>query len=234
MFPKFVEFDTKIRLEEFSTYFPLHLLTSFPFYTQYHALSLANQANYEVDLVGLSGTTPCKEVDENPNIRKRLITPIPVPWVLDRIYPTRAVFKALVQAIQFFWVLFWVIPAPKYILVQTPPAIPILLLAHVVCFLRRSRLVIDWHNYGYTWLATAKPNAKLFIKIYKFYERFFGRGAYANFCVSKAMQKDLAEKWGISARVLYDRAPEMFRESTAAEKKRVRITFSKSRRVFLT
>jgi beta-1,4-mannosyltransferase len=188
-------------------------------------VSLATQADYDVDLVGLSGTDSCKEVEENPNIRKRLIRPIPVPWILDRIYPTRAIFKALIQALQFFWVLFWVIPTPKYILVQTPPALPILLLAHVVCFLRRSRLVIDWHNYGYTWLATAKPNARLFIQIYQVYERFFGRGAHANFCVSKAMQKDLAENWGIQAKVLYDRAPAMFKETPPAEKQKVRSPF---------
>lgn len=193
---------------------------------QYHALSLATQAKYDVDFVGLLGTDPCAEVQENQNIRKRLISPIPVPWILDRVYPTRAVFKALIQAFQFFWVLFWVIPRPKYVLVQTPPALPITLIAHLVCFLRRSRLIIDWHNYGYTWLATAKPNAKLFIKLYQMYERFFGRGAHANFCVSKAMKEDLAQNWGVVARVLYDRAPEMFRETTPTEKKKVCILFS--------
>jgi beta-1,4-mannosyltransferase len=78
--------------------------------------------------------------------------------------------------------------------------------------------VIDWHNYGYTWLAVSNPNAKFLIKLYKWYEKIFGKGAYANFCVSEAMQKDLATNWGINARVLYDRAPDVFKELNLSDK----------------
>ena len=42
---------------------------------------------------------------------------------------------------------------PHHSLLQNPPAIPSLPVAVLVCRLRSSKLVVDWHNYGYTILA---------------------------------------------------------------------------------
>jgi hypothetical protein len=36
---------------------------------------------------------------------------------------------------------------------QTPPAIPTLFLAKIVCVLTGARMVVDWHNLGYSLLA---------------------------------------------------------------------------------
>lgn len=36
---------------------------------------------------------------------------------------------------------------------QNPPGLPTIAVAWFVCVLRGSRLVIDWHNYGYTIMA---------------------------------------------------------------------------------
>lgn len=41
--------------------------------------------------------------------------------------------------------------------IQTPPAIPVLAVAHLCVILRWSRLVIDWHNYGYSILNISRP-----------------------------------------------------------------------------
>jgi beta-1,4-mannosyltransferase len=69
--------------------------------------------------------------------------------------------------------------------------------AHVVCLVRRTQLVIDWHNYGYTILAMSRGKSSLALRFYEWYERLLGRGASVNFCVSKAMQRDLARNWNI-------------------------------------
>jgi len=53
--------------------------------------------------------------------------------------------------------------------------------------------------------------------MYKVYEKIFGKGANFNFCVSKAMQEDLAENWGVRAIVLYDRPPVFYRKSNIEE-----------------
>lgn len=79
---------------------------------------------------------------------------------------------------------------------ENPPAIPLLAVAHLVSWLRWSRLVIDWHNYGYTILNVTKKG-HWSVAVYKLFEKVFGRGTYANFCVSKAMQADLSKNWGV-------------------------------------
>lgn len=53
---------------------------------------------------------------------------------------------------QFLHVLLWRLPRLDAMLVQTPPAVPLLVLAHLVCWLRGTCLVIDWHNLGFTLL----------------------------------------------------------------------------------
>eukprot|EP01126_Amoeba_proteus_P036637 TRINITY_DN373_c0_g1_i26.p1 TRINITY_DN373_c0_g1~~TRINITY_DN373_c0_g1_i26.p1 ORF type:complete len:394 (-),score=67.28 TRINITY_DN373_c0_g1_i26:194-1375(-) len=120
------------------------------------------------------------------------------------------------QFIVLFAILFWKIPRPAYMLVQTPPAVPILFLAHVVCWLRDSRLIIDWHNYGFSILQVAK-RSRCYVTLYKWFEIFFGRGAHGNLCVSTAMRKDLEDNWGVHASVLYDRPPVEFRRANIEE-----------------
>lgn len=41
---------------------------------------------------------------------------------------------------------------------QNPPTIPTFPVVCLVCLLRGSRMVIDWHNYGYTILALKLNN----------------------------------------------------------------------------
>jgi len=105
--------------------------------------------------------------------------------------------------------------------VQTPPALPVLLIGHIVSWLRWSKLIIDWHNYGHTIVRINRGKYHPFVHLYKLYEKIFGRGAYKNFCVSQAMKDDLKNNWKINATVLYDTAQENFGKSVDEEKKRV-------------
>ena len=59
--------------------------------------------------------------------------------------------KVLIQTFLLFWTLFSV-SKPDYLLIQTPPAIPTLTIAQIFCFFRGTKLVVDWHNYGWTLL----------------------------------------------------------------------------------
>ena len=58
--------------------------------------------------------------------------------------------KALLQLGQLLWTLLVVLPQSDVLLVQTPPAIPALLAAWAVRMLRRTVVVLDWHNLAYT------------------------------------------------------------------------------------
>src|SRR5262249_56551925 len=81
------------------------------------------------------------------------------PAFFDRHNPPRwlflgyALLKVLGECLQLLWLLLCVVPKPDVILVQNPPAIPTLLVALVIAHLRAAKLVVDWHNFGYTMLA---------------------------------------------------------------------------------
>jgi len=75
-------------------------------------------------------------------------------------------------------------------------------------FIEQTKLIIDWHNYGYTIMMANKVN-KLLCVFGKIYEMYFGKYADYNLTVSKAFKTDLSNKFGIPADsigVLYDRA----------------------------
>lgn len=85
-----------------------------------------------------------------------------------------------------------------------------------VCYfvkvLKRSKFVVDFHNYGYTILGLSLKN-KLILKIARAYEIYFGRKADFSFCVSRAMQTDLQRNWLVGSKteletpaILYDKA----------------------------
>jgi len=164
-------------------------------------------------LVGYSGSECCKEVIENPHIHLRLLDPPSVPKIFNFLFIFRAIYKVFVQFFSLLWMLLFTIPKPDFILVQNPPAVPTLMIVKMVCSFRGSKLVIDWHNYGYTILALSLGQRHFAVYLYKWMEKWFGGGAYGNFCVTNAMRQELRDNWGIKARVLYDKPPHFFRET---------------------
>ena len=121
------------------------------------------------------------------------------------------------QLYQLLWTLLS-IPAPSAYLVQNPPSIPALAAVWLAARLRSARLVIDWHNFGYTVLATSMGvgQSHPVVVLAYWYEYFFGRCGDGHFCVTAAMADWLRHTWGIHATVLYDRAPEAFKPPSAA------------------
>eukprot|EP00668_Euglena_longa_P029668 GGOE01037031.1.p1 GENE.GGOE01037031.1~~GGOE01037031.1.p1 ORF type:complete len:500 (+),score=135.68 GGOE01037031.1:48-1502(+) len=184
----------------------------------YHSLSLASDSETEVYLVGFAGLPLAADVAVHPRIRGDfLVTPLdPSPSLRKSFFLLTAILRVLLQLLQFLFVLVWRLPHLDVMLVQTPPAVPLLVLAHIVCWLRRSHLVIDWHNLGFT-LMEVDHRPKASITFYKFVERTFGRGASANFCVSQSMQRWLQTQWNVTATVLHDKPQDIFHEYPVAE-----------------
>jgi beta-1,4-mannosyltransferase len=183
---------------------------------QYHALSLADQAGMEVDLVGYAGARCHERIAGHPRIHLRLMR----PWTFappKALFLLVAPFKVLFQLAQLFFTLLVAVPRPDFLLVQNPPAIPTLFVARLVAALRCSRLVIDWHNFGYTLLGMSLGARHPLVRVAYWYERVWGRGAAGNLCVTKAMAAHLRAEWGIEAQVLYDRPPDIFRRLQPAE-----------------
>ena len=95
---------------------------------------------------------------------------------------------------------------PDAILVQVPPSIPTCAVAALIARLRGAKLIIDWHNYGYTMLALRLGAGHALVRLARAYEKALARVADHHFCVSQAMGRDLEVSWGLKApRVLYDR-----------------------------
>ncbi|PIA14017.1 hypothetical protein COEREDRAFT_47764 [Coemansia reversa NRRL 1564] len=186
---------------------------------QYHALSLASAGHY-VDLIGYAGTRPMEDVILAERIALRHVQ---VPELLlsapRSLFILTAPLKAIYQTLLLIWVLLFFIARPDCILVQNPPAIPTLFVARVSAWITGARLIIDWHNYGYTLLGMKLGPTHPIVCAAKCFERFFGRHAYAHLCVTDAMAVDLKDNWNISGKlvVLHDKAPRHFRHLDSSE-----------------
>jgi beta-1,4-mannosyltransferase len=174
---------------------------------QYHTLALAESGS-EVDVVAYAGSPPISALRGHPRVRLHLLSP---PRLGQTSNLPAAVFAALMllrvcrQSVQLLWLLGLRLPKPGFILVQNPPAIPTLLIALIAARARSARLVIDWHNFGWSMLALKLNKRGAVVRMARWYEQNLGPAADRHLCVSEAMRTELAEHWGITgAVVLYD------------------------------
>lgn len=174
---------------------------------QYHALSLAKHGG-KVDLIGYL------ESDIHPEIlAHRFIDVIPIPGFPFQtknklLFLLLAPLKVAWQFQALYHALGYRTQPTKWMLVQNPPSIPTLLVAKILCFFRNTRLVIDWHNFGYSILALRLGDNHPLVRVSQWYEGFFSKSATAHFAVTNAMCRALKTKWGIDALPLHDRPAE--------------------------
>ncbi|XP_062294172.1 chitobiosyldiphosphodolichol beta-mannosyltransferase [Scomber scombrus] len=176
---------------------------------QYHVLSLSKHG-YQVTFVGFLDTKPHRDVLTQENIKIVSISEVKGIKVGPKILTY--VTKVAVQTLQLLRVLLNM-ELQSHILMQNPPGLPSIAASWLVCFLRGSSFVIDWHNYGYTIMSLSHGAAHPVVRLAKWYEHFFGPLAAHNLCVTNAMKDDLQNNWGIKATTLYDRPAAIFRET---------------------
>lgn len=173
---------------------------------QYHALSIASHGG-KVDLIGYVDPA----IDINPDVQAhRLINVVPIPvfpfQTTNRLlFLLSAPFKVAFQIQGLYHALGYRTKAAKWMLVQNPPSIPTLLVAQFICFIRNTRLIVDWHNFGYSILALRLGPSHPLVRLSEWYEGYFTKGATAHFAVTNAMCRVLKEKWDIEALPLHDR-----------------------------
>ncbi|CEQ42395.1 SPOSA6832_04199, partial [Sporobolomyces salmonicolor] len=159
----------------------------------YHAQSFVEHG-YTTHIVAYRGSAPPKALAENPHTRF-VYLPTPLVWIsgLPRpLFLLCAPLKVVFGAFGLLWALTWRIHfAPSYIFIQNPPAIPTLPVVKLAAILRGSKVVIDWHNTGYSVLALRLGSLHPVVKLAKAIELFFGRSAYAHLCVTDAMKDQL-------------------------------------------
>ena len=138
---------------------------------QYHALSLADQASLEVDVVAYTGSTPREEIVAHPHIHLRLIAPPPA-W-LNKCMPRvlALAVRVATQLLQLLALMLFRLPRPHYVLLQTPPCAPSFTVCRLVSFLRNAAFIIDWHNFAYTLMGLSLGEAHFLVRLAKWYER---------------------------------------------------------------
>ncbi|KAI9222511.1 hypothetical protein BC828DRAFT_22297 [Blastocladiella britannica] len=191
--------------------------------TSYHALSLARRG-HAVHLIGYVDSTLPDTLLQQQRDGRISIHAFPVFGAAPPgLFLLWAPIKALLQLLALVWILCFAIPAPSHILVQNPPSIPTLIVAQFAVWARSSRLVIDWHNLGYSILALRLGHTSLLVKLAKWIERTFGRIAHAHLFVTQAMRDHLVAEWDLVGEpiVLYDRPPAHFRRLSGFEKSKM-------------
>lgn len=183
---------------------------------QYHAASLLNEG-HTVTLIGYDGEDLIPTLSapkENFNIVR---FSVPAPQGLRKVLPIYLLVRILLLFAYVCRALFWSIKNSEVdiVLVQNPPAMPLLLVSHLYCMWsglfksHRAALIIDWHNLGYTMLGN-----KSFSKVARVYERLMAPCATAHLCVTAAMKSFLESNFQIQGdkiTVLHDCPPIMFK-----------------------
>ncbi|SCV04399.1 LANO_0G09956g1_1 [Lachancea nothofagi CBS 11611] len=195
----------------------------------YHARSFSDQG-WQVEFCGYLEEQPPLDILENPRIT---IHQLPAYRASGkaRSFLVTAACKVSVQIVAITKLL-WKLRGSDYFLLQNPPSIPILPIAAVYCTIFRSKLIIDWHNFGYSILQ---------LKLHSFWhplvlisfgvEYLFAKFATYNLTVTKAMKSYLVDKFGLSAQrvtVLYDRPAAQFRPFTGDRQEALRDDFVRS------
>jgi beta-1,4-mannosyltransferase len=177
---------------------------------QYHAEALAAH-RIDVDVVACAGSAPHAEIRAHPRITCHLLPPARERSLPPVLLVPLAAGRAVLQALRLVWVFLVVVRKPDVILVQTPPAVPTLLVTIVAARLRGARLVIDWHNLAWAVLALAVGRRNPLVALARWYERALARHADAHLAVSDALAAELSARWHLGpVRVLRDRPAARF------------------------
>jgi len=189
---------------------------------QYHALSLL-QEGFTVSLVGYDGEELIPDLQNGQGRLHIVRFSASSPKWLRTILPVYFLWRLISLVTNLLWAL-WVgvasSPPVDCVLVQNPPAIPLLLVARIYCWFleatstKRPTFIIDWHNLGYSMLRKGKIR-----QIAQWYEQKMAPMADGHLCVTSAMKDFLKCEMKVerNTNVLYDCPPAMFRPLSTAE-----------------
>ncbi|KAM0756220.1 hypothetical protein T439DRAFT_331111 [Meredithblackwellia eburnea MCA 4105] len=195
----------------------------------YHAKSFVEHG-YLTHIVAFKGASLPQELQDSPHVHLVYI-PTPLAFVsrLPRpLFLLLAPLKVVLGALALLWALANRIEhAPSFMLIQNPPAIPTLPIVKLAALLRGSKVIIDWHNTGYSILALRLREKSPVVRFAKWVETYFGQYALAHLCVTEAMKSKLLSDAKLKGRtvVFHDRPPAHFRRLKGIEAHEVIVFF---------
>lgn len=154
------------------------------------------RAGFDVVLIGFHSDA----FDPPPNVRVLSLRPLARSAETSARFPflCRSAARLCLVTLQLLGALLQL--RPRALLVQNPPSLAILIVARILSL----RVLLDWHNYGWTMLALRLGPTHAIVRFAERCEIAAARRAYAHFAVSEAMRANLQQR-AIPARVLYDR-----------------------------
>ncbi|MFK8067571.1 MAG: glycosyltransferase [Gammaproteobacteria bacterium] len=186
----------------------------------YHLESFLKE-NFKVRVVAYLETPLPEQIRSNPDVQfYRLNSPsakyrhqLPKPLFL-----AYSLLRVIKQFFILLNILFRKIPYSDSILIQNPPSFPALLVASWIADYRGMKLIIDWHNFGYSILGMRFGDDHFVVRTMKWFERYYSKKADCHLCVSQAMKAYLENEWDIKNVIcFYDSAPEKFRKTKTKE-----------------
>ncbi|CAD6581721.1 MAG: mannosyltransferase [Tremellales sp. Tagirdzhanova-0007] len=161
----------------------------------YHAESFAEHG-WETMIIGYGDTSPIPALLEYRHVHILPLYNLPalissLPWIL------RAPIKIVHQIASVYFCLAQIPFRTEILLVQNPPSIPTLALARFASYLSGARLIIDWHNTGYSILSMRVGPKSVLVRIAKWFESSMGRKAYAHLFVTQALRDFLYAEWDL-------------------------------------
>lgn len=189
---------------------------------QYHAASLLD-CGHSVTLVGYDGEKLIPALIDEKERLEVIRFRVPAPIFLRKILPLYLLIRASLLFLFVCNALFHAAAnqSVDVVLVQNPPAMPLLLVTHIYCVIRgivtgrRPAFVIDWHNLGFSML-----DNKVFSGIAQTYEKLMAPQATAHLCVTAAMKDFLQTNFDVpheKITVLHDCPPAMFQPLSLAD-----------------
>lgn len=182
-----------------------------------HSPRMCNQAvsfsdhGWQVELCGyVDGDLP-RYIVEDTKITVHALPRLRGSGMNGVVFMMKKVFYQFFEICKHLWQL----RGSDYILMQNPPTIPLLPIA-VLFRLTGCKLIIDWHNLGYSILQLKFGGSfwHPFVIIYFLTEWFFAKFAAYHLTVTKAMKNYLVTKFGLNPMriaVLYDRPAVQFK-----------------------
>jgi len=196
---------------------------------QYHALSIVEHGG-RVDVVGYHESPLIPQLQDHERVAIFSMAPLPVNGLPFAILGP---LKVLWQSWYLFRLMAFDTPTARWIVIQNPPSIPTLHTAFLVSIYRGSHILLDWHNFGNTILATTRHQNDLFVRIYRIYEAILGRlTPTANLTVTDAMARTLQRgPYYISAPILtlHDRPASIFQPFENSQRKNALLAIAETK-----
>ncbi len=176
---------------------------------QYHTRCFA-AAGARVTVLALDGSPVADDLRAHPAVRLFLRPAADGRARAGFAFLLYAAWRAARQGLWLLWHLLR-LPHMDLILVQTPPAQPVLGIVGRIARWRGVPWTIDWHNFGYSLLALRLGATHPLVGWARRYEQRWGRRADTHLAVSAAMAEHLRQSGLSPVTVLRDRGDARFR-----------------------